>query len=401
MATDAFGKLRVTEPFTTFNYYPTTLTENSNLDEDIWISGGNSQTYNSNNYINMPINTASTNYAIRQTKCPMVYQSGKSRLIYMTGVMMTSILTSTTSYIGLFNVDTSTPPNITEGMYFKCDGTNLIFEEVTQSATNTVNQSSWNIDTFDGTGPSGQTLTITNASTNLLIVFDQEWLGVGRIRCGFNINGVTYYAHQFIHSGLAIQYTKTPRLRLSYYIKGTVANTMRQMCSTNMSEGGYYTTGKINSISTTISGIILGTIGTRYILLALRINSTYPNGTIIPNKISMAYSAASNKMGYFEIQLHSTYGSIGSISGTLTYNNLTDSIAQYAIGNGTQTITSSGYTIQGGFVSSQSEQFIANNENERMQIRMTATQYDTIYVVGTGNTTNDTMYGSLTFVEEI
>ena len=87
-------------------------------------------------------------------------------------------------------------------------------------------QSSWNIDTFDGSGPSGKTLIVAaNANKTFLIVIDQEWLGVCRLRCGFVIDGVIYYAHQFLHNGLQVQYTKTPRISLSYYIYGaTTAN---------------------------------------------------------------------------------------------------------------------------------------------------------------------------------
>ena len=38
MATDAFGRLRVSEPFTTLNYYPSPLTANNGLDVDTWIT---------------------------------------------------------------------------------------------------------------------------------------------------------------------------------------------------------------------------------------------------------------------------------------------------------------------------------------------------------------------------
>ena len=85
--------------------------------------------------------------------------------------------------------------------------------DVTQGGTLDVPQSSWNIDTFNGNGPSGKTLTVAaNANKTFLIVIDQEWLGVGRLRCGFVIDGVIYYAHQFLHNGLQVQYTKTPRI---------------------------------------------------------------------------------------------------------------------------------------------------------------------------------------------
>ena len=56
MASDAFGRLRTSENFTTFNYYPSLISDNTSLDIDIWVTAGDggSQTYVSSNYINMP-----------------------------------------------------------------------------------------------------------------------------------------------------------------------------------------------------------------------------------------------------------------------------------------------------------------------------------------------------------
>ena len=65
---------------------------------------------------------------------------------------MTSTGAGTDSHMGLFSVDTSTPPIITEGTYLRCNGTNLIWEDVTQSGITIVLQDSWNIDTFNGNG---------------------------------------------------------------------------------------------------------------------------------------------------------------------------------------------------------------------------------------------------------
>ena len=57
MALDAFGRLRTSDCFTTFNYYPSAMTSNTTLDIDVWVPGetGGAQSYNSQNYINMPI----------------------------------------------------------------------------------------------------------------------------------------------------------------------------------------------------------------------------------------------------------------------------------------------------------------------------------------------------------
>jgi len=56
MALDEFGRLRTSNCFTTFNYYPSAMSSNTTLDIDVWVSGqtGGAQSYNSQNYINMP-----------------------------------------------------------------------------------------------------------------------------------------------------------------------------------------------------------------------------------------------------------------------------------------------------------------------------------------------------------
>lgn len=409
MATDAFGRLRVSEPFTTFNYYTSPLSQNNGLDQDVWVSttgGGATNSYNSENYIdmNLPSAGAGPKYVLRLTKLPMIYQTGKSRLIYMTCVMRSDTTsTNVTTHMGLFNTDNASPPSITEGTYFSSNFGGVIglyWEDRTQTGVNSVPQASWNIDTFDGTGPSGLTLTNTNLTQNLLIVIDQEWLGVGRVRCGFNLNGVTYYAHQFTHSGMSVQYTKTPRLSLGYYIVGTQACSMRQMCCTNMLEGGYFSTGRRNSITTSLPGVSLENNNTKYILLALRINSSYPNGTIIPLNLSVAYSAGTNKIGYCQLQLHSSVGSIGTISAPLTYTTINNSIAQYAVGSG-QTVTSDGFILTNITLLSQTDFDLSTTDYQTLLTRMTASQYDTLYVVGVSNTNADTMTAGLDFIEEI
>jgi len=114
MALDAFGRLRTSDCFTTFNYYPSAMSSNTTLDIDIWVSGqtGGAQSYNSQNYINMPTSASRVTYSIRTTKQPMIYQPGKSRLIYMTGVLMTSLpigAGSANSHMGIFTVDNPSP----------------------------------------------------------------------------------------------------------------------------------------------------------------------------------------------------------------------------------------------------------------------------------------------------
>lgn len=411
MALDAFGRLRTSDNFTTFNYYPSAMTNNTTLDIDIWVSDqtGGAQSYNSFNYINMPINGSGVTYSLRTTKQPMIYQPGKSRLIFMTGILMTTVPpTSGTvfSHMGIFTVDNSSPPAVTQGTYLLTDGINLYWEDKIQNVnpSNSVVQSSWNIDTFNGNGPSGKTLTVANAAQNLLIVIDQEWLGVGRIRCGFIIDGVIYYAHQFLHNNMTYQYTNTPRLNLSYYIVGSSANSMRQMCSTNIIEGGYFTTGRLNSVNTPLSSFVTMNTTNNFVLLAMRVQSSFPFATFFIKAISLYYTGGSGRYAQYTIQLFSSNGNIGSLTGAApSFSQLTNSSIEYYIGNGTVYVSTTGIIIGSGYVDSSSNISVSLSEFDSLQTHQIFTKYDTLIITGIANSggTPGTMGASVSYIEDI
>ncbi len=421
-ALDAFGRLRTAGCFTTFNYYPSPMSTAlaTNLDVDIWITEKNGTTgpsYDTENFINMPINSVvgPSTYQLRTTKQPMIYQPGKSRLFYMTGVLMTTISTNTTSLMGLFDVDSSNPLVVTQGTYFKCNGTNFYWEDKTQDALTSVVQSSWNIDTFNGNGPSGKTLTVAaNANKNFLIVMDQEWLGVGRMRCGFIIDGVIYYAHQFLHDGLNIQYTKTPRLHLSYLIYGnTTANAMRQMCSTSIIEDGYFSTGRINNVNNPINALVTLNSSNNRILLGLRVNSLYPNATFYIKTLSFYLVGTGTKYAQYKVQLFSTNGNIGVLGSSTsppdpppipTFTPLSNSALEYYLGDasGSIRVQTPGFIIDSGYLESTASTAIASVVNDSLQTRNLFTSYDTLYITGIGSASSGESMGvSVTFIEDI
>jgi len=90
MATDAFGRLKVCSPLNTFDYYPTTLSSSSGLDQDVWITqtnGTGTASYNTSNFIALSVSNTG-DYVIRKSKQPMDYEPGKGRQLIITGVMM-------------------------------------------------------------------------------------------------------------------------------------------------------------------------------------------------------------------------------------------------------------------------------------------------------------------------
>ncbi len=168
-----------------------------------------------------------------------------------------------------------------------------------------------------------------------------------------------------------------------------------------MSEGGHIPLGTKNSISTTVDGVTLNVIGRKYVLLALKLQSANVHGLLKILNFTVTYLAAAGKVGFYELQLHSTVGSIGSVTGTLTFNNISSSIAKYAIGNGTQYIDvgQNGYILNSGFVSSRLDVLLQSVDFETLLARTNVTTYDTFILSASGNVSNDLMFGSINFIE--
>ena len=81
----------------------------------------------------------------------------------------------------------------------------------------TVAQSLWNVDALDGNGPSGITLDISKSQ---IFDFDFQWLGVGTVRLFFNISGQSIHVHDFDHANEEVSvYMKTPTLPVRYEIE--------------------------------------------------------------------------------------------------------------------------------------------------------------------------------------
>lgn len=408
MATDAFGRLRTSEAFTVFDNYPSALTT-----DDTWIeiTDGTTNTGFSSGYYSLGCSSNSSEVT-RISKIPMEYQPGKSRLFYMSSIPVV-VSGSGHSYkirMGLMSLDGSNEP--VEGVWFETDGTTLSFVEKTNSGTTTINQSSWSVDIFDGNGASGKTVTASTLNTNMIILIDQEWLGVGRVRVGLNIDGVNYYAHEFNHT-LTHPYSSTPRLRLCFQNKmttygGSGSVELRKICCTNISESGYLPLGRAMSVNNGINTISTGTAGDKNILLAIRIqdNSDYVGGLLKLKNIGISIKGGT-ATNLVEIQLHSTYGSVGIASpaeSTWSYTTLSESIVEYSTGPGI--ITDDGYVIASTYSDSRESVEFTGDIFETLLTRAQVTRYDsTLYdimmVTVQSSGTNLDAATSINFIESL
>jgi hypothetical protein len=187
------------------------------------------------------------------------------------------------------------------GIFLEQDGTTISFVErsaVTGSTVDTkVAKASWNVDPMNGTGPSGYTLDLTKAQ---ILWMDIEWLGVGTVRVGFVINGEFVHCHSFHHANLiSSTYITTASLPLRYEITNTnttaASSTLKQICSTVLSEGGYELRGLQQAIGTTITApYSLTTAGTFYPVISIRLKTTALDAIVILTAISLLGVSSTN-----------------------------------------------------------------------------------------------------------
>jgi hypothetical protein len=233
------------------------------------------------------------------------------------------------------------------GMFLEQDGTTISFVErssVTGSVVDTkVAKASWNIDPMDGTGPSGYTLDLTKAQ---IFWMDVEWLGVGTVRLGFIINGEFVHCHSFHHANLITStYITTASLPLRYEIANTDTtasiSTLKQICSTVLSEGGYELRGLQQAIGTTITApSSLTTAGTFYPVISLRLKAAALDAIVILTAISVLGITSAN-------YLWRLVGTATTTGGT--WVGVTDSSVEY---NLTGTATTGGRILAQGYFSS-------------------------------------------------
>ena len=273
-ASDAFGRLRVSNPYTLFDG-GLRYGDNTFKWDQVDIGLVTSTFLPNESSILMAATGACS--CIRQTKQVFSYQPGKSLLCMLTFVMNTPTagVTQRAGYFGAQN-----------GIYFEVADTtkNLVIRKYTSGSvddtTEKFAQGSWNGDKLDGTGASGITLDVTKSQ---IFWTDIEWLGVGSVRCGFVVNGQFIVCHTFHHANILDRvYMTTATLPLRYELISTGPSaSMRAICSTVISEGGYMNRSFTRAIGTSLTGKDLSDTVYRP-LVCLRLKSTTIDSIVVP-----------------------------------------------------------------------------------------------------------------------
>ena len=281
MAADAFGRARVTNPFTLFESQHRYF-ENNNWNTQT-ATGGTNTHVPAESVVNMAVTTTSGSKVYRETKRVFAYQPGKSLLV-MTTFAMNTPKTNLRQRVGYFGS--------LDGVYLENDGTYnyIVLRSQSLGTSFSIRQDAWNGDKFDGTGSSGRNI---NVSKTQILWMDIEWLGVGDIRVGFVVDGGFVLAHTFHNDNeQTTTYMTTAILPVRYEIEntGTTASdsTMKQICSTVISEGGIELAGFQQAVGTPItSPKTLTTAGTFYPIVSLRLKSTTLDDIVILTALSL------------------------------------------------------------------------------------------------------------------
>ena len=283
---DAFGRLRVSNPFTLFDtqarYYDHGQFSNVNVGTANVVYVASQSSYQLN------VGSANGDSVIRESKRVFAYQPGKSQLTMNTFCFATP-KTNLRQRVGLFGAN--------NGVFFENDGTYNYMVIRSQSFGNEerVRQDAWNGDRLNGSGGITNPSNITLYPDRTQIFYaDVEWLGVGSVRCGFVVNGAYVLCHTFHHAnqlGFDRVYMTTATLPIRYEITNTGATSgasmMTQICSTVISEGGYNSFGTTESYGTGTTQKRLSNSGTYYPVVSIRLNAARLDAIVVPRQIDV------------------------------------------------------------------------------------------------------------------
>lgn len=290
-AVDAFGRARMSEPFTLFD---STLRYTKRTDQwyESTVGSGATNYLVNESSLALTTTTASGDTVLRRTKRNLPYEPGKSTMV-MQSFKGSTLQAGLVQEVGLFDDN--------NGVMVRASGTTVQFVIRSKASgsivENAIDQSSWNINTFDN---------LDFTKTNIFIA-DLEWLGVGRVRAGFVIDGEIKWCHEFNHANSNSEvYMTTATLPLSYRLHNSSSlsssSSFKQICCSVMSEGGYEPAGPIYTGGAGVSGVT--SITSETLFAAIRMASGRTDNLILPAQIDVATDG--NAIGQWRLYLNPT-----------------------------------------------------------------------------------------------
>lgn len=301
------------------------------------ITAGTATSIFSQEFARVRMSTSANNdLVIRQTKTHPIYQPGKSQL-FEASFSNFELETNVIKRVGGFDSFTGSPYNSGfDGFFLESNGvTNEISFQIWRSGTTVFSAATtvWDSNEFDPTN--------LNWSNTQLIMVDYQWLGVGRMRFGLNLSGLTiYFTEHNCANNEPNVYMSSPNQPIRYEIRqvGTGSGYLDMICSQVSTEGAlnglYSTVSVINDTTATLS-----TSGTKYPFIGYRLKQNYHAVTSQFSELSVLNTSNDNYV--LTVEFNPT------LSVTPTWVDIPNSPFQYSIYNGsvTTTITSPGHIM--------------------------------------------------------
>lgn len=396
---DAFSRLRISNPVELFSTQ--TQYDADPLQMEAGATGtGVVPSHSANTRMVALTTNAGNGTSFFQSYQYIPYQPSKSQLIFITGVLGSAVQNSTVD-VGYFDS--------ANGIFYRQQGTGRL-EIVLRSSTSgvvsnlAIPQGSWNIDPLNGSGASGITLDQTK---DFILVIDLQFLGMGRIRVGFDINGIIYYAHEFLNANvLSVPYMQTATLPVQMLITSTASaspKTSYFKCAAVNSEGGTDITnvGLGYSFSTPRVSSSAGN-QVRAAALSIRPKTTF-NGLTNREKFIFSQIDILNT-GNSDVEWELVLGAAFSAPQTYADINANYSAFEYGTG-GTFSNLTNGIVIASGFAPSQGNSRVQVAQDETFLYPISLNRAGAVRAMGTltllltGITNSSACISSLNFKE--
>lgn len=294
---DAFSRLRVSEPQSIF-VSSQVYTGQPEQWETVTSGATATATHKINEALTeLEVGQINGESVIQQTYRYFSYIPGKSQQIIATGVFSAGKENNTQRIA--YGDDNN-------GVSF--DLVNNVFQIIRRTSTsgapvdNIDLQSDWNLDRFDGTksryNPSGLKLDTSKANIPFI---DLQWLAVGRVRFGFDIDGKLIYCHEINNANLrdtVYMGSATLPVRFEIFNTGaTASNTvLKRICVSVASEGGFtppgISFGASSELTTRAFAAVSGMVPAFAIQLKQTFNTKDNHKTVKLKKISLYTDAA-------------------------------------------------------------------------------------------------------------
>jgi len=314
-ASDAFGRLRVSNPSYVFDAQMTYDLQPLLFEQVTAQTGATiAHSADNRNAVMTFASTPSGGQAYMQSFQHNRYQPGRSQRAFITF----NFQEATANCLKFAGLSTGT-----NGIEVRHNGTTwqVAILSGSDEGDQVVDQADWNLDPLDGSNNS-ETGAILDISKHQILVIEFQALYVGRVKIGFDIGGKLTFVHDFENANIKAQpYIQTANLpvRAGMTCTGTVSTAMNFTCCSVISEGGE---PDVEGFDFSFSGSVTAASGARTHAVSLRPKTLFNS---IDNRAKFVFENIEVLAGNAPVKWEIVLGQ--AISGTTTFTDVNTTYA--------------------------------------------------------------------------